>query len=394
MDAFPVVAALARTSFSTAEASTARELLAENTDWQGFVGLSKFHNVVPLVYSGVRSVGGEDLVPAEALQTLAGLSRAVACENMMIAGELAAILREMSVQDIEVMPMRGVALAAWLYGDVTLRMFGDIDILVRRRDLLEAKAALTKIGVQPKVAYDGAALRKLIRSDCEWHFESQGGTHVELHWRIFQPKLRFAVVERKVFDRSIERHFMGQSVRCFSPTDLAIMMAIHHGGKHRWYELRHVCDFAELMRSGDLDWDDLVASARRTGSLRYILVGLAVVRHTLGNEIPQELADVFRRDPMAEEYGRDLATRLAGGRSWLIGMSPVIYYMRNRSRFIDRLRYAPWLISWGFVSIFKPTDKELRYVSLPPALRFLLVPLRLARLTVKYLGFRRESYER
>lgn len=386
-----VIAALARTSFSTEEAENARSFLAANRDWIGFVEISKLHGVVPLVWHGMSSIDGLDCVPDPVAKEMARYRRSIGLRNIKLAGECARIIGALADSGIDAIPLRGVALAATLYGDVSLRSFGDLDILVRRPDVDAAIDVFRSIDVNPEEWFTGRAKRRLLRTNCEWHFLSAEETSVELHWRIFGRKLHFARFERGLFTRSKRTTFMGREISVLSDVDTAVMVSIHHGGKHRWCELRHVCDFAQFVRDPSFDWAATIDRATATGALRYILTGCAIVEETLGYSVPSVVRDRLARDRRAREYARDLATRLFGGRSELIRQSPVVYYIRHRDRLRDKSRYLPWLVGWVTAGVFLPTEKEQRYVPLPRGLRFLLVPLRLLRLTGKYAqrGLRR-----
>lgn len=381
-----VIAALARTSFSLEEAENARRLLAANRDWIGFVEISKLHGVVPLVWHGVSSVDALGCVPDAVAKEMARYSRSIGLRNIELAGECARIIGALADSGIEAIPLRGVALAATLYGDVSLRSFGDLDILVQPSHVDQAIDVLRSIDVTPEEFFTGRAKRRLLRTNCEWHFVSAEDTSVELHWRIFPRKMHFARLERDLFSRSRRRLFMGREISVLSDVDTSVMLSIHHGGKHRWCDLRHVCDFAQFVRDPTFDWAATIDRAVATGALRYILTGCAIVEETLGDAVPLAVRDRLARDRRASEYARDLATRLFGGRSELIRQSPVVYYIRHRDRLRDKLRYLPWLARWLSAGVFLPTEKEQRYIPLPRRLRFLLVPFRLLRLTGKYAG--------
>ncbi len=384
MTEMAAVAALARTRFTEQESGTAHALLQRQLDWRLFAELAEYNAVVPLVWSGLQQTGAVKHIPPDTKARLAELNRAIAWNNMLLAGEMRSVLQSLSKRGLEAIPLRGAALAAWLYGDVSLRMFADIDILVPEERVPQVAACLQEQGIEPKLPRAGSELERLIRSDCEWHFISATGTEVELHWRLFQPRLQFQQIERELWQRSKTGSFLGRPVRTLSPVDTVLMLAVHHGGKHRWAELRHVCDFSELVQSELVDWHAVAQRARETGMLRYIHTAVLVVQRVLGICPPTALETSMGTHPAAERLAAALASPFLNGSEAIHDVPQVLYFMRLRERLRDRLRYVPWLSTWFSKSVFVPTDKELRYLPLPRPLRPLLVPFRLARLAAKH----------
>ena len=75
-----------------------------------------------------------------------------ALRNTLMVRELAEVIQRLGAAGVPVMPLKGVALAASLYGDPTLRVCGDIDILVPRPLVGQAYHLLQAMGYRGKSA--------------------------------------------------------------------------------------------------------------------------------------------------------------------------------------------------------------------------------------------------
>jgi hypothetical protein len=73
-------------------------------------------------------------MPAEWLARLRMQYMMNAARNMKMTAELLRILDALKEAGIKAMPLKGPVLAQQLYGDVALRQFSDLDILVARED--------------------------------------------------------------------------------------------------------------------------------------------------------------------------------------------------------------------------------------------------------------------
>jgi hypothetical protein len=102
------------------------------------------------------------------------LGRRAAIPNQMLTW---AVLRLLSADGIDAVPLKGPLLAERLHGDRGMRLSQDVDILVRPREMVRAAEVLRKAGYLPPAP------------DSEPHLlhdklDVPGGTPVELHWRI------------------------------------------------------------------------------------------------------------------------------------------------------------------------------------------------------------------
>ncbi len=139
------------------------------------------------------------------------------------------------------------------YGDLSLRQFGDLDILIHKRDLLRAKELLISQGYQLKLTDAQEAAH--IYSYCTLPFvRTNGKILVELHWALTGKHWPFPFD----FDR-LRAHLIPVScgeAQLFSlrPEDLLLFLCVH-GAKHHWERLMWICDVAALVRvQQQMDW--------------------------------------------------------------------------------------------------------------------------------------------
>ncbi len=70
----------------------------------------------------------------------------VSALNILLTHELQKLLALFADNDVRAVPYKGPALALQLYGNVALRQFSDLDILVHPRDVLRARDLLLAEG--------------------------------------------------------------------------------------------------------------------------------------------------------------------------------------------------------------------------------------------------------
>ena len=131
----------ARTNLSPEIVEQIRGLLHSAMDWPYLLRMAGGHGLIPLLYFNLKN-NFPDSIPAPISDQLHVQFLANAGRNLLLAEELLKILALFETNAIPAIPYKGPVLAASLYGDLTLRTFGDLDIIVRKPDIQRAKALL------------------------------------------------------------------------------------------------------------------------------------------------------------------------------------------------------------------------------------------------------------
>lgn len=274
--------------------------------------LARQHGQAPRVLKALTDAQAE-AVPDGVLARLRADFAHAAGANLMLAGELLALLAEFDRADIPVIPFKGPLLAATLYGDVALRPFSDLDLLIRRRDLPGAREVLRASGYRrgdkPGLVPDDALLRGASGED-----HQKGVFAVDLQWRIAKQVFAVASDPEQIWARAVPAGFMGREVRTLAPEDLLQLLVVH-GSRHAWERLTWICDVAEILRREDgtgMNWGVVRQETERNGTARMLRVALALAHDTLGAPLPPEVRLWVAQDSAAIRLAREAAQRLFG----------------------------------------------------------------------------------
>src|SRR6185503_8502263 len=102
--------------------------------------------------------------------------------NLLLTGELIKLLDSLDARGIPVIPLKGPTLAVRAYGDIGLRQFSDLDVLVRQSDVSRIQALLIENGFTPHQRLTSAQDAALQRFDCSCNFISKHGVALDVHW--------------------------------------------------------------------------------------------------------------------------------------------------------------------------------------------------------------------
>jgi hypothetical protein len=339
--------------------------------------LAEHHNVIPLVYQALREVS--DAVPPRILDELQARFQSNARKNLRFTAELIRILHCLESHGIAAIPYKGPVLAEAIYGNLALREFSDLDLLVRRRDFLRAKEALRELGFVPGWRLSNAEECAYLKSGYECAFDGPAGRNLlELQWGIAPAFYAVDFDFEGFFGRASRFNLGNRSVNTLAPEDLLLSLSVH-AAKHAWIRLCWLRDIAGVLQSPVLDWDRAWREARRLGIERILGINLRLADLLLGASAPQ--VERRRHHPEIEA----LCDRIAGGipNSEEYSTESLNYFrlmLRLRERWSDRTRFALRLL-------FTPSVGEWAVVRLPAPLFPLYRVIRLFRLAGRLLGF-------
>lgn len=366
----------ARLALAPGEGERIARLADDGLDWKELLAMAETHGMLPLVHRHLASARG---IPKPAWVELWGRHEATARDNRAMARELGRVLDALDAIGVAAIAYKGPTLAFSLYGDVALRDFCDLDILIRPRDVLRARDALGTLGYCADYPLDPRVERAFLRSPAHYHLGMSGpqGIVVELHWKT---DAGFPV------ERDDDAWWAGvgtapfgeRSVRAFAARELVLVLCLH-GSKHGWERLAWLADVAELIRRDPgLDWEWIFARATALGARRRLALGLHLAHRLLDTPLPGWVLGEVDKDPrVARIAGEIRATLFTRGNVFREGMRALRFnlglyeHTRHRLAHVYHTFLAPSLVEWT------------RW-PLPRALYFLYPPLRLARLIVKY----------
>jgi hypothetical protein len=285
-----------------------------------------------------------ELVPAAVLARLRERFHRTAQRNLFLTAKLIKLLNLLEAHELSAIPYKGPVLAASSYGNLALREFVDLDLLVRKRNVPRVKEILSAVGYQLKFRLSRAQEAAFLWYNCEHAFAHEDdGSMVDLHWAITERFFSFPLDPECLWERHNRVALGGSDVPTFSPEDLLLILCVH-GSKDAWERLKYVCDVAQLVRTHrDMDWKRVVERAGRLGSERMLFLGLLLARDLLETPLPEEVSRRAHADPAVEALVRRISERLFreidhSPRSFAeMPFRPI--HMKMRERLRDKVRY-------------------------------------------------------
>ncbi|MEJ2600010.1 MAG: nucleotidyltransferase family protein, partial [Anaerolineales bacterium] len=177
----------ARSQFLDPYPAKVKQLAEKGINWKTVVDLSETHKLTQLLYQNLKT-GCREFVPDEILSRLQNIYAYQVQFILYLTGELVSLVKDFSAMGIPALPYKGPVLATQVYGNLALRPFIDLDILVPVDKIDPAKKLLLDKGYRiswPEIPLSEVQERAHIRSKYNYQFfQSDRNITLELHWGV------------------------------------------------------------------------------------------------------------------------------------------------------------------------------------------------------------------
>jgi hypothetical protein len=395
-----VLLACLRVYFRTKIASEVDSLLTADLDWEKLVQTAISKSVMPLLYESLKEIctlegrtNEVKFVPQSVMMQLKILSKMNGHNNIAQTKELLKVLALLAAAGIEAIAFKGPTLAAAVYGDVALRQFNDLDLLVRRQDFQQTIAILIDRGYQSNLSkeievclFDHDLETPLYYRNPEINIYNQRiessllnrnlETSVDLHW---------AIPPRQIFNpdrcerlwanlNSID--LLDRQIKIFAPEATLVIQCINVAKEYQHILIPHpiaqICDVAKVIQAyPNLNWHLALEIAAELQSEKLFSIGLFTTQDLLKIELPQLIIDRLNR---------------------ILGSNFTLSkkYQTLRQLFVNPLITMDWslysIVTLGLYlqQAISPNQNDLEFLPLPRRLFFLYYLIRPIRLLVKY----------
>jgi Uncharacterised nucleotidyltransferase len=355
--------------------------LLRSADWGRLLALAEDHGVTGHLAASLRGLE-EDLVPPEIRQALAERHRARNFFTLRLAAELFRILDRFTSQEIAALVAKGPALAMRAYGDPAMRSYGDLDLLVRQRDIRRATELMSAAGYAAAVPLAAIDAGKI---PGQYLFSKPDSKLiVELHndrtLRYFPRRLPL----EDFFARHVRVCLDGREAPALSVEDELVLICVH-GAKHFWERLMWIADVAALVaRQTGIDWEGAAASAKAAGAERMLHTGLRLATDLLKARLPEKVHAPVQADAVAARLAEQACEWLPTAGSAPPGLfERALFRMRMRGGLLSAPAYLLRLS-------LSPTEEDWKVATGKNRHGFLDAIRRPFRLARKYRRFDRD----
>lgn len=357
--------------------------VAQDLNWEVFTRLVRRNAVLPLVFTNLLKEE-RGVLPDEVRSMISEALKHHTETNMFLTSQLFHIVKIFESAEIPLLPFKGALLSIQAYGSPSLRMYGDLDLLVQPKHLNDAIQLLQKSGYQPVTSVSWLQKSNwYISSQKDVHFVDESkSTVLELHWKLSGSHFGLPKEMNRLWDRLESVTLAGTEVPNLSFNDLLIYLCLH-GSRHSWERFGWICDIYYLLTTRDeIDWTSIIAESKRLGCENVVALGLKLVNEFFEYPIPNVVIDSTTQSPVYDEIVREVRDRIFRPESVQVELPDrYAYHLKLKERRLDRWKLHVHYLSWYLRIIMRPNRMDREVLRLPRLLYpayFVTRPIRLA----------------
>ena len=381
-----------RVNIDDITAARIKDLLSRNINWHFFLGIARYHRVIPLICKSFKHINST-AVPEDILHHLTSITLNTFLKNGFMCKELLKIVELFKANNIQVLPFKGPTLAAAVYGDLTLRNYVDLDFLVHDQNFEKALNLLRSNN------YKTPSQRQWIFYETKWlkplfqfylkitayalPLNSRDNIFsIDLHRRL---TMDFDLAFEPLWNRRESVLVLNSKTPSLPPEDLLLFLCIH-ASKHNWEHLSLLCDITELIRTyTSLNWSQLIQQSESLMCERMLRLGLAlsnrVFEVTFPDQVHQFIQDDSMLEPLVVQACEKLLSPPKNVNNNFLNNNNIYYksleHPRSKILYLLRLLFVHSVFS--LISIL-PTTADKQYLPLPNSFYFLYFIIRPIRL--------------
>ncbi|MFC4320698.1 nucleotidyltransferase domain-containing protein [Litchfieldia salsa] len=339
------------------------------TKWDEFLELSLHHRVYPILFTKLKNLENYPELNTT-IQSLTQNYRRNTFIMLHLCGEMEAVAKLFSEEKICPLFLKGPVLAADLYGDISLRTSGDLDILVPFEQLNQAESLLLSQG------YEKDEYIESVLDDWKWrhhhftYFHPTKGVKLEIHWRLNPAPGKEPSFE-ELWQRKRQSSITSFPVYFLGKEDLFFFLATH-GARHGWSRLRWLLDIHQLVEK-ELNWKFLYHLLEKYQCVQIGGQSLILASNLFHTKLAKEMEQLLkgRRPKRLAQEAIFYLEQMINLHTEPVPRETASYHSRHLYSLMSFQQKC-----WYWLSVCHPYYTDVETLPLPKKLHFLYYPLR------------------
>ena len=357
---------------SISELERLNDLIPQIENWDGLVAEIIARQTAPLFFKKLPLLTNRNLIPAEATAKLQQAYYRSLSRGMVLYSTFEKVAEAFCIAGIQVVVLKGIYLSEWLYGDIALRQFSDMDLLVKKEDALQCLSILKNLGFKPS----DAAVTEFISSQSEIvHYAPMvlNNVSVEVHIKLHRQSKHYDIKIDAFLGNAEKLLLRNKPVYALELHDLLIHLCVHldkhfRGGHVQFTSFNDIVNLLEKFKN-EIDWTLLAQQSAYHACEQTVFKFLVLIHKFYNAALPEAILSKY--GALLSKEDEDLFIE------YLNGVSVQQYHVDFHWQNIRRIKGLAGKMHYMLDLIFPPRKFMLqKYGIQQPAFFWLWYPYR------------------
>ncbi|MDD4993950.1 MAG: nucleotidyltransferase family protein [Paludibacter sp.] len=273
-------------------------LISKVNNWDYFTTTIIDRGIGPLFYKKIPLLSNRNLIPQSVYVNLQQAYFKTFTRGVVLYEHFRVLGEALSLQEIPIIVLKGIYLSEWLYQDIGLRQFSDIDLLVNEKDGLTILSLLRDLGYSPVSTESN--ISQFVESQSEIvHYSPmvQNGVSIEIHIRLHQSAEKYNLNIDELWKNAISVKINNIHVLALNTTDLLIHLCVHLDKHFRTGHVQFTCfnDIVNVLEncSTKIDWNVLIEISKKYNCEKNVFLYILLVNRFMNAKVPNHIVQNY-----------------------------------------------------------------------------------------------------
>jgi hypothetical protein len=325
-----------------------------NLDWDSFLKKARENGISAVVYSKLNKIKKDcPHIPSFVFEELKKIYYMNATKNSLIFVELEKVLDTFRKAGIQVIVLKGAALAEKIYGNLALRPMTDVDLLAKKEDLFRLDEQMKILGYRPSdISINEVDFSSTYLTTLDYRSLSPNSTSFHVHWHFVN-----STIPNESYIKNIKIEDIWRDAEKIKIADAeTLVMAPHHllihlsehalRITHSLSKLSLLCDISESVNfyKERLDWDRLIKDSLKFDLSQMVYLSLYFASGFLETKIPEYV--LLKLRPERLSLGEKIFMNFASKNKRFPGLSYLVHLsmnsgIYNKMKFLGKTLFPP-----------------------------------------------------
>ena len=273
------------------------EIQRKSIDWDCFLRKARENGISAVVYSRLREIKKDcPYIPSFIFKELKKIYYLNATKNSLIFEELGKVLNKFRKSGIQIIVLKGAALAEKIYRNLALRPMTDVDLLAKKEDLICLDDQMKILGYRPSdISINDIDFSSTYLTTLDYRSLSPNSPSFHVHWHFVNSTIpnESYIKNIKIEDiwRDAEKTKIADvETLVMAPYHLLIHLSEHAlRVTHSLSKRSLLCDIDEAVNfyQERLDWDRLIKESLKFNLNHMVYVSLYFASRFLETKTPE-----------------------------------------------------------------------------------------------------------
>jgi len=272
-------------------------LIPHICDWDYLITTIIERGIGPLFYIKLSIISNSQQIPEPVKIKLKQAYYKTFSRSTILYEHFRNIIKVFNLHTIPVIALKGIFLSEWLYQDIGLRQFSDIDLLVKEEDGKRCITILEQLGYKKQ---QSDKLSVFVESKFEIvHYPPMtlNGVSIEIHIRLHQNTESYNVIIPQLWKSSNKSIINGVQVNSLAINDLLIYLCLHLDKHFRSGHVQFTCfnDITNIVDvySKSIDWHAFKLTCRLFKCEDTVFKYLVLIHKYMNAPVPSDIIENY-----------------------------------------------------------------------------------------------------